>query len=153
MHHLGPRTPLDPGTGTCFAHAAFHDLAIGIPDLDPFREQQSPVPFPDLPPLATIVPVDCTQSPPRFFLSSQGLTVSRLKRVRYGEIFIPSMVKQGQWIELPTSELKSLYRMADMPMKEVRRGSVKEREIMERQFGKRKGRGVAKKTTRSPGGR
>ena len=31
---------------------------------------------------------------------SQGLTVSRLKRVRYGEVFIPSRVKQGQWVEI-----------------------------------------------------
>ena len=31
---------------------------------------------------------------------SQGLTVSRLKRVRYGEVFIPSRVKQGQWTEM-----------------------------------------------------
>lgn len=76
---------------------------------------------------------------------SQGLTVSRLKRVRYGEVFIPSRVKQGQWAEMETAEIKSLYRMADLPMKEVRRSSLKEREVMERQFGKRKGRGVAKK--------
>lgn len=72
---------------------------------------------------------------------SQGLTVSRLKRVRYGEVFIPSKVKQGQWVELESKEVKSLYRMADLPVKEMRRGSHKEREVMERQFGKRKGPG------------
>jgi 23S rRNA pseudouridine2605 synthase len=76
---------------------------------------------------------------------SQGLTVSRLKRVRYGDIFIPSRVKQGQWVELEPAEIKSLYRMADLPMKELRRATVKEREVMERQFGKRQGRGVASK--------
>ena len=76
---------------------------------------------------------------------SQGLTVSRLKRVRYGEVFIPSRVKQGQWIELESKELKSLYRMADMPVKEMKRGTAKEREAMDRQFGKRKGRGAAQK--------
>jgi 23S rRNA pseudouridine2605 synthase len=76
---------------------------------------------------------------------SQGLTVSRLKRVRYGEIFIPSRVKQGQWAEMEAAEIKSLYRMANLPMKEVRRATIKEREVMERQFGKRQGRGVAKK--------
>lgn len=76
---------------------------------------------------------------------SQGLTVSRLKRVRYGEVFIPSRVKQGQWVELAPAEIKSLYRMANLPMKELRRGTLKEREVMERQFGKRSGRGVAKK--------
>jgi 23S rRNA pseudouridine2605 synthase len=76
---------------------------------------------------------------------SQGLTVSRLKRVRYGEIFIPSRVKQGQWAEMEPAEVRSLYRMANLPMKEVRRATLKEREVMERQFGKRQGRGVAKK--------
>tara|TARA_R110002110_G_scaffold415561_2_gene650837 strand:- start:38083 stop:38991 length:909 start_codon:yes stop_codon:yes gene_type:complete len=68
---------------------------------------------------------------------SQGLTVSRLKRVRYGDVFIPSRVKQGQWIELDNKEVKSLYRMADLPAKELKRNSLKEREVMERQFGKR----------------
>jgi 23S rRNA pseudouridine2605 synthase len=74
---------------------------------------------------------------------SQGLTVSRLKRVRYGEVFIPSRVKQGQWVELEPKEVKSLYRMAGLPAKQLRRGTRKERETMERQFGKRKGRGGA----------
>ncbi|MCB1848860.1 MAG: pseudouridine synthase [Halieaceae bacterium] len=76
---------------------------------------------------------------------SQGLTVSRLKRVRYGEVFIPSRVKQGQWVELTNPEIKSLYRMAGLPQKEVQRTTQKEREVMERQFGKQRGRGVARK--------
>ena len=71
---------------------------------------------------------------------SQGLTVSRLKRVRYGDVFIPSRVKQGQWVDLDTKDVKALYRMAGMQVKNVRRGTVKEREAMERQFGKRRGR-------------
>ena len=76
---------------------------------------------------------------------SQGLTVSRLKRVRYGDVFIPSKVKQGQWVELEPKEIKSLYRMAGLPLKDMQRGTIREREAMERQFGKRKGRGVARK--------
>jgi 23S rRNA pseudouridine2605 synthase len=68
---------------------------------------------------------------------SQGLTVSRLKRVRYGDVFIPSRVKQGQWVELEPPEVKSLYRMAGMPLKQQRRGTSKERDQMERQFQKR----------------
>jgi 23S rRNA pseudouridine2605 synthase len=76
---------------------------------------------------------------------SQGLTVSRLKRVRYGEVFIPSRVKQGQWNELERKEVKGLYRMAGLDVKEVKRNSVKERQVMERQFGKRDGRGKARK--------
>ncbi|MCB1646188.1 MAG: rRNA pseudouridine synthase [Pseudomonadales bacterium] len=44
---------------------------------------------------------------------SQGLTVSRLKRVRYGSFFIPSAVKAGRWVELKPKEVKELYRMAE----------------------------------------
>lgn len=73
---------------------------------------------------------------------SQGLTVSRLKRVRYGEVFIPSKVKQGQWVELERPEVKSLYRMANVAPKELVRTTEKEREVMERQFGKRHTRGA-----------
>jgi len=39
---------------------------------------------------------------------SQGVTVSRLKRVRYGSIFIPSHVRVGQWVEMTEGEIKSL---------------------------------------------
>lgn len=70
---------------------------------------------------------------------SQGLQVSRLKRVRYGEIFIPSKVKKGQWVELDPKEVKSLYRMGGMTAKKLQRGTRKEREVMERQFQKRGG--------------
>lgn len=79
---------------------------------------------------------------------SQGLTVSRLKRVRYGEVFIPSRVKQGQWVEMDHADVKSLYRMAHLAPKKVKRSTVRERDVMERQFGKRQGRGAAKKSTR-----
>jgi len=80
---------------------------------------------------------------------SQGLTVSRLKRVRYGEVFIPPKVKQGQWIELESVEVKSLYRMAALAPKQMQRGTPKELEAMERQFGKRHGRGAGGKSGRS----
>jgi 23S rRNA pseudouridine2605 synthase len=82
---------------------------------------------------------------------SQGLTVSRLKRVRYGEVFIPSKVKQGQWVELERKEVKSLYRMAGLPIKDMKRGTAKEREVMERQFNKRKGRAPSRSPSRSRG--
>ncbi len=39
---------------------------------------------------------------------SQGVKVSRLKRVRYGNIFIPSHVRVGQWIELNDKEIGDL---------------------------------------------
>jgi 23S rRNA pseudouridine2605 synthase len=76
---------------------------------------------------------------------SQGLTVSRLKRVRYGDVFIPSKVKQGQWVELEPKEVKSLYRLGSLPPKVPQRTTIREKETMERQFGKRTGRGVQSK--------
>jgi 23S rRNA pseudouridine2605 synthase len=80
---------------------------------------------------------------------SQGLTVSRLKRVRYGEVFIPPKVKQGQWVELQRAEVKSLYRMAALAPKDIQRATPKERAVMERQFGKRHGRGAPKAVNKS----
>jgi len=40
---------------------------------------------------------------------SQGVQVSRLKRVRYGPVFIPSRVKKGQYYEMPAQEVEKLY--------------------------------------------
>jgi len=79
---------------------------------------------------------------------SQGLTVSRLKRVRYGDVFIPSKVKQGQWVELERKEVKGLYRMAGLQAKDVKRNTLQEKVVMERQFGKRRGRSAGKKGKR-----
>ena len=45
---------------------------------------------------------------------SQGLTVSRLKRVRFGSFFIPSAVKAGQYIDLKAKDIRNLYEMAGM---------------------------------------
>jgi len=45
---------------------------------------------------------------------SQGLKVSRLKRVRYGNIVIPSFVKMGKYVELPAKETKALYELAGL---------------------------------------
>jgi len=39
---------------------------------------------------------------------SQGFKVSRLKRVRFGNIFIPSYVRVGQWVELTDKEISDL---------------------------------------------
>lgn len=45
---------------------------------------------------------------------SQGVAVSRLKRVRYGNIFIPSHVRVGQWIELNDKEVSELSQTAGL---------------------------------------
>jgi len=48
---------------------------------------------------------------------SQGIRVSRLKRVRYGPIFIPSKVKRGEFYELPREEMSLLYNAVNLPLK------------------------------------
>ena len=45
---------------------------------------------------------------------SQGCTVSRLKRVRYGSFFIPSAVKAGRYQRLAPKDAAELYRMAGL---------------------------------------
>jgi 23S rRNA pseudouridine2605 synthase len=41
---------------------------------------------------------------------SQGLEISRLKRVRYGTLFLPASLKQGAFQELSKSEINALER-------------------------------------------
>ena len=43
---------------------------------------------------------------------SQDLSVSRLKRVRFGPLFIPSKIRAGQWIELTGKDLDAVYTLA-----------------------------------------
>ncbi len=47
---------------------------------------------------------------------SQGIRVSRLKRVRYGPIFIPSKVKRGEFYELPRDEMGLLYKAVNLSL-------------------------------------
>ncbi len=47
---------------------------------------------------------------------SQGIQVSRLKRVRYGNVFLPSRLKRGQYDEMPAKEVTQLYAMLNLPM-------------------------------------
>ncbi len=42
---------------------------------------------------------------------SQGLTISRLKRVRFGSFFIPSAIKAGKFVALKRKEVSDLYRL------------------------------------------
>ena len=68
---------------------------------------------------------------------SQDCVVSRLKRTRYGNVFIPSKVKQGQWVELGPKEIKSLYRLAGLPPKRLASPTRKDSAGMKRQLNKR----------------
>ena len=45
----------------------------------------------------------------RKIFESQGLQVSRLKRVRFGPIFLPKGLKEGGWAELKSKDLEKMY--------------------------------------------
>ncbi len=51
---------------------------------------------------------------------SQGVRVSRLKRVRFGPIFIPSAVKSGQHRELERQDVDTLLEAADIRRQSIR---------------------------------
>ncbi|WP_082890516.1 23S rRNA pseudouridine(2605) synthase RluB [Halotalea alkalilenta] len=48
---------------------------------------------------------------------SQGLTVSRLKRVRYGNVFLDKRAKAGEWSELTQEEIDELATLAGLPLR------------------------------------
>jgi 23S rRNA pseudouridine2605 synthase len=70
----------------------------------------------------------------RRLFEAVGVGVSRLKRVRYGPIALPSTLRTGQRQELPENDIRALYQLLDLPLtlpKKVtrgRRGAVAERE-------------------------
>lgn len=66
---------------------------------------------------------------------SQGVKVSRLKRVRYGNIQIPSYVKMGKYVELPAAEARALYELAGLRWQPVQ----KPLELRGRHAARRKG--------------
>lgn len=74
---------------------------------------------------------------------SQGITVSRLKRVRYGCIFMPSNVPVGTWIELGQKEVNDLSDMVSIERKKVKRMIGKEKEQFDRVAKRQKIRQVA----------
>ena len=83
---------------------------------------------------------------------SQGLTVSRLKRVRYGSVFIPSKLKKGQWMELPQKDIDVLYQMAELDAKSAEQLTDKQRDKQFR-LAKRAGKRAAKPVSERAGKR
>jgi len=68
---------------------------------------------------------------------SQGLQVNRLKRVRYGCIFLPSFLKQGHFVELGQKEVDDLAKLVDLPSVHVPRMSPQERKDVKRRLSKK----------------
>ncbi|MEK9712474.1 MAG: pseudouridine synthase [Thalassolituus sp.] len=81
---------------------------------------------------------------------SQEVTVSRLKRVRYGCIFMPSNVPVGTWVELGQKDVNDLYDLVGLRSKQTRKFVGKDKEQYQRQARKQKVRQtVGKRTPRS----
>jgi 23S rRNA pseudouridine2605 synthase len=64
---------------------------------------------------------------------SQGITVSRLKRVRYGNVFLPSRVKRGSWMEMPKIEVDELSKMVGLKPQANNLVTPQQKERFERQ--------------------
>lgn len=65
---------------------------------------------------------------------SQGIQVSRLKRVRYGSIFMPSDVKIGTWKELELKEVKELGKKHGLASKKPAKFKPAEKAGFERRY-------------------
>jgi 23S rRNA pseudouridine2605 synthase len=52
----------------------------------------------------------------RRLFEAVGLTVSRLKRVRYGPVVMPSTLRSGQLRELAAADMKALYALLRLPL-------------------------------------
>ena len=74
---------------------------------------------------------------------SQGLSVSRLKRVRFGPVLIPSKLKQGNWMEINSPMSRKLYEMASLSFDEGKSG-FKEVKKMNKSFKSRSDKKIQK---------
>ena len=70
---------------------------------------------------------------------SQDLSVSRLKRVRYGSKIIPDHLRQGRWVELEQLDVTGLAEMVNLPYVKAGPRTVEEKQRTERSQRKRPG--------------
>ena len=81
--------------------------------------------------------------------ASQGVTVSRLKRVRYGAVFLPKRLRMGDWSELTEKDhqvLREDVGLGPLPVQLVLKPVKGQRESDKRQ--RYKHTGSRKKSTR-----
>ena len=71
---------------------------------------------------------------------SQELKVSRLKRVRYGPVFLPSDIRAGTWKEMTPKEVSELSKMFGLSGAKGRKLTVAEEEQMARRYKRQKTR-------------
>lgn len=87
---------------------------------------------------------------------SQEVQVSRLKRVRFGSVFLPSSLRQGQWHEMEPKEVAAVYQLAGLPAPKAAKPMPQERQKVARE--QRRNRGArapvnARRRTSGPRGR
>ena len=68
---------------------------------------------------------------------SQGLRVNRLKRVRYGCIFLPSFLMRGHFMELGQTEVDDLSKLVELPSLPVPKMTPQELKDIKRRLSKK----------------
>jgi len=123
--------------------ARFTDI-VGHPEADPDRRNQ----------WFYVALMEGRNREVRRLWESQGLQVNRLKRVRYGCIFLPSFLKQGHFVELGQKEVDDLGKLVDLPSLPVPKMTPQELKDVRRRLSKksapRKPMRIAKKPATSP---
>ena len=76
---------------------------------------------------------------------SQEVTVSRLKRVAYGSVAIPSILRTGDWLEMEKSDIDKLCRLVDIKPRRARPLTQQQRQQNRRQLEKLKQRGPSRR--------
>ncbi len=75
---------------------------------------------------------------------SQDVTVSRLKRIRYGNVAIPSLLRPGDWLDLSKADIDVLCRSVDIVPRREQPLTQQERQDYRRQLEKLRQRGPAR---------
>lgn len=81
---------------------------------------------------------------------SQGFEVSRLKRVRYGCIFLPSFLKKGHFVELGQKEVDDVAQLVDLPTLPVPKMTPQELKNVRRRLSKKASSRRSQSSTKKP---
>ncbi|MBM6551296.1 23S rRNA pseudouridine(2605) synthase RluB [Marinomonas ostreistagni] len=82
---------------------------------------------------------------------SQGVKVNRLKRVRFGPVFLPSKAKVGRWVEMDDADVTALCELVSLPHTPVGPKSQQETHDRRRNRNSRVSGSVAKTKRRDKG--
>ena len=82
------------------------------------------------------------KSPSDQVTRNKHLLLNRLKRVRFGPIFMPSYVRKGQWIELDDKSLSDVLSAVDLSVrKKQRQQAPQDKKRWDRQLKRLRSRG------------